>query len=147
VVRIYLDTSVVSAYFDARTPERLRMTRAFWEALEGHEKLCSELTLEEIDSATDELRNKMRELVAAACVVRVDERVEELSRAYVEAGVVPARYVADAVHIAAAVVGGANVLVSWNFDHLVKRSTRLLVSYVNATRGLAALEILAPPEI
>jgi hypothetical protein len=70
-----------------------------------------------------------------------------VAEAYVEAGVVPSRYVSDAVHIAAAVMGGADVLVSWNFAHLVRRSTRLLVGYVNATRGLRALEILAPPEV
>ncbi len=33
----------------------------------------------------------------------------------------------------------------WNFQHLVRRSTQLLVNYVNASRGLPPLEILAPP--
>jgi hypothetical protein len=65
----------------------------------------------------------------------------------VAAGVVPLRYVADALHLAAAVLGGADILVSWNFKHLVWRSTRLLVNYVNASRGLPSLEILAPPEV
>ena len=41
-MRLYLDTSVFSAYYDERTPERLRMTRDFWHVLDRHEKLCSE---------------------------------------------------------------------------------------------------------
>jgi len=65
----------------------------------------------------------------------------------VAAGVVPLRYLADALHLAAAVLGGADILVSWNFQHLVRRSTRLLVNYVNASRGLPSLEILASPEV
>ena len=39
------------------------------------------------------------------------------------------------------------MLVSWNFKHLVKRSTRLLVSYINAKEGLRTIDILAPPEV
>ena len=59
----------------------------------------------------------------------------------------PLRYFAHALHIAAAVLGGADILVRWNFKHLVKRSTRLLVNYINANQGLRTIEILAPPEV
>lgn len=146
-MRLYLDTSVISAYHDPRTPERMRMTRVFWATLDQHDALCSALTLEEVDAAPQESRDKLRQLLAGFTIVPVDNPVRRLAEAYVEAGVVLPRYVSDAVHIAAAVMGGADVLVSWNFTHLVKRSTRLLVAYVNATRGLRALEILAPPEV
>jgi len=41
-MKLYLDTSVFSAYYDERTPERMKMTRDFWPILEKYEKLCSE---------------------------------------------------------------------------------------------------------
>ena len=47
----------------------------------------------------------------------------------------------------AVVFGDADILVSWNFKHLVKRSTRLLVNYINTKKGLRMTEILAPPEV
>jgi tRNA isopentenyl-2-thiomethyl-A-37 hydroxylase MiaE len=31
--RVFLDTSVISAYFDARTPERMAQTRGAWGTL------------------------------------------------------------------------------------------------------------------
>lgn len=147
-LRIYLDTSVFSAFYDERTPERQRLTQQFWATLEEYEVLCSQLVLDELGHVGDPvLREKLIKLTEGCQVLPVGEAEQELARAYVAAGVVPARYIADAIHIAVAVLGGADILVSWNFQHLVRRSTRLLVNYVNAQRGLPPLEILAPPEV
>lgn len=56
-MKLFLDTSVFSAYYDERTPERMHMTRDFWLILQQHEKLCSELTIEELGQAhSKELR-------------------------------------------------------------------------------------------
>lgn len=147
-LRLYLDTSVFSAFYDERTPERQRLTQQFWDSLKEYEVLCSQLVLHELGRVSDlALREKLLGLTSECSVLSVGEAEQELARAYVAAGVVPARYVADALHIAVAVLGGADILVSWNFQHLVRRSTRLLVNYVNARRGLPPLEILAPPEV
>ncbi len=145
-MRLYLDTSVFSAYYDLRTPERLEMTKAFWKELDKHEKLCSELTLEEIGRASAETSQKMLELAGGFKVLSIDAETKTLAEAYIEQGVVPVRYFADALHIASAVLADADILVSWNFHHMVRRGTRLLVNYVNAMKGLRAIEILAPPE-
>jgi predicted nucleic acid-binding protein len=146
-MRLYLDTSVFSALFDTRTPERQAMTKAFWKTLGGHELICSRLTVDEMSRAPDEAAQAMLSLARDVRVVEVGEGVKSLAADYVSQGVVPARHLADAIHIAAAVIGEADVLVSWNFEHMVKRTTRLLVNYVNSTRGMRTIEILAPPEI
>ena len=70
-----------------------------------------------------------------------------MAKKYVDEEVIPSRYFADAIHIAAAVMGKSDILVSWNYRHLVKRNTRLLVNYINNKFGLRFIEILAPPEI
>ena len=36
---IYLDTSVVSAYYNARNPERQKLTKEFWEKLRGYKHM------------------------------------------------------------------------------------------------------------
>ncbi|MEM4382222.1 MAG: PIN domain-containing protein [Candidatus Caldarchaeum sp.] len=147
-LRIYLDTSVFSALHDERAPERQRLTQEFWAKLKEHEALCSQLVLDELGRVGDPvLRGKLLDLAHGCQVLAIGEAEQQLARAYVAAGVVSARYIADALHIAVAVLGGADILVSWNFRHLVRRSTRLLVNYVNAQRGLPSLEILAPPEV
>jgi len=146
-MKLYLDTSVFSAYYDERTPERMRMTRDFWRVLERHEKLCSDLTIEELGQARSGLREKLLGLAQGFTVINLTDEMRELAKLYVREGLVPSKYFADALHIAAAVLGGADILVSWNFKHLVKRSTRLLVNYINANQGLRTIEILAPPEV
>jgi hypothetical protein len=79
--------------------------------------------------------------------ITLTSAMRDLANIYVQAGVVPARYLDDALHITAAVIGDADVLVSWNFKHMVKRNTRLLINYLNAQHGLRNIEILAPPEL
>lgn len=146
-MKLYLDTSVFSAYYDERTPERMKMTREFWPILEQHEKLCSELTIEELGQAHSNLRERLLALTQNFTILNVTDGMRELAEVYVEEGVVPSRYLVDVIHIAAAVLGDADILVSWNFRHLVRRSTRLLVNYINTKQGYRAIEILAPPEV
>ena len=56
---IYLDTSVISALFDDRTPERKRFTYEFWEKLENYRVSVSTVVAEEINATSEELREKM----------------------------------------------------------------------------------------
>jgi hypothetical protein len=53
----------------------------------------------------------------------------------------------DALHVAAAVLTRQDILVSWNFKHLVNRRRRARINDVNITLSLSMLEILAPPEV
>ena len=53
----------------------------------------------------------------------------------------------DALHVAIAVATRQDILVSWNFRHLVNRRRRALVNEVNILTGYPSIEILAPPEV
>ena len=53
----------------------------------------------------------------------------------------------DAIHVAVAVLSRRDVLVSWNFRHLVNRLRRALVNEVNILAGHPTIEIVAPPEV
>jgi len=77
-MKLYLDTSVFSAYYDERTPERMKMTRDFWPILEKYEKLCSELTIEELGQAHSNLRKRLLALTQNFTVLNVTEEMREL---------------------------------------------------------------------
>jgi hypothetical protein len=53
----------------------------------------------------------------------------------------------DALHVAIAVAARQDILVRWNFRHLVNRRRRALVNEVNIVAGYPSIEILAPPEV
>ncbi len=64
-MRIYLDTSVPSTYFDARTPERQEATQKFWlKAIAEDELFISDMVLLEISNTPSlEKKEKMLDLV------------------------------------------------------------------------------------
>jgi predicted nucleic acid-binding protein len=99
-MKLYLDTSVFSAYYDERTPERMKMTRDFWPSLEQHEKLCSQLVIEELGQAHPNLKEKLLALTQNFTILHITDRMRDLAENYVGEGVVPSRYFADAIHIA-----------------------------------------------
>jgi len=73
--------------------------------------------------------------------------VERLADAYLAAKVLgPARR-ADALHVAAATVGGADVIVSWNFQHIVNYQRIHGFNGVNVLNGYRELAIYSPLEM
>lgn len=77
----------------------------------------------------------------------VNEQVRTLAKRYVEADIFPESIVTDALHVAAAVLSRCDVLLSWNFKHLVNRRRRAAVISLNVTLGLPSIEFVAPPEL
>jgi hypothetical protein len=50
--KLYLDTSVASAYFDERNPRRMEITHAFWlQTVQEYDLSVSEVTIREIVDA------------------------------------------------------------------------------------------------
>jgi predicted nucleic acid-binding protein len=49
---IYLDTTIISALFDDRTPERKRHTESFWSKLTEYNVHISDLVIDEINGAS-----------------------------------------------------------------------------------------------
>lgn len=147
-LRLYLDTSVFSAYCDPRVPDRQLTTQAFWATLDEFDAATSDLAVQELAQAADQsLQDRFRQLLAGVRVHPVTEEMTELARRYIDAGVFTAVTFNDALHVAAAVLTRQDVLVSWNFRHLVNRRRRAEINQVNVSHGLPSMEILAPPEV
>ncbi len=75
------------------------------------------------------------------------EEMRNLAGQYVQAGTFTAVNHGDALHVAAAVLTQQDVLLSWNFKHLVNRRRRAQINQDNISLGLPTIEIVAPPEI
>ena len=147
-LRVYLDTSVFSAYLDERLPDRQAETVEFWERLAHFEVTTSEMCRTEMEATPDETRRaELLELLGGIGVYEVTEEMQQVAWHYVEAGIFTDLMLRDAIHLAAAVLGGADVLVSWNFRHLVNRRRRVMVAEANAQLDLPSIEIVAPPEM
>ena len=145
--RIYVDTSVIGGCEDDEFRDASR--RLFERFREGRATLVlSALTLRELENAPEQVRAvldqvppKHRETVADL------GGSESLAQAYIDAGAIAPSSRADAVHVALATLCGADVLVSWNFRHMVNWQRIRSYNEVNVDWGHNAIDIRTPREI
>lgn len=151
--KIYLDTSVISFYFAEDAPEKMAITRQFFEEVladSNYEIYLSYLVIDELSNTTDiELPSKLlgfaQELSAE--ILKQNEEVGEVAKLFVQENIIPVKYQDDAIHLALALVNGMDYIVSWNFKHLVKPKTRKSVRAFAIKEGYKEIEITTPEEV
>ena len=77
---IYLDTTIVSALFDKRTPERMTQTKQFWDHINDYHVFISELVVDEIMGASQSLRDQMLEKISNFTVLPITDDAHFLCR-------------------------------------------------------------------
>jgi predicted nucleic acid-binding protein len=147
-VKVYLDTSVISALFDGRNPDRQFETKRFFESLENLDVFASAITVAEIRGTADpEQRAAMLEFLANFEVLPITEEARQLGNEYLKGGAIPPASANDAYQIAIAVLNEMDVVLSWNFKHIVRRRTKTTVQMINASKRLRSIDIMSPPEL
>jgi len=145
--RIYLDTSVFGGYFDKEFEYWTRIL--FNRIIEGkYIILYSKLTDAELANAPDPVKNLLFKIPENHIeVIEILEEAKELANKYVTENVVGKSSMADCIHIALATIYDADVLVSWNFKHIVNLSRIRGYNSINYRLGHKILEIRTPREI
>jgi len=145
--RIYIDTSVLGGCEDK---EFLEYSRRLMECfIRGDFVLVvSSLTVQELDAAPEKVRAHLKKVPEEHIeALQLNEEASELAEAYISEGVVSEKFRADAQHIAIASVARVDVLVSWNFKHIVNLYRIQGYNSVNLRRGYPLVEIRAPREV
>lgn len=146
MLRIYVDTSVIGGCFDA---EFSAWSEALFEEFSAGLKipLISDITLQELESAPVEVRFKIDMIEHQIEYVYFDQEVEKLALEYLKEKVVSEKYLLDAQHIALASIVRTDVLVSWNFKHIVNLNRIRLYNSVNMKQGYPLIDIRSPREV
>lgn len=145
--RVYVDTSVIGGCEDTEFSDESRSF--FHHVRQGRFLvLVSELTYFELQRAPDSVR-RILDGLSEDCVgqVAIDAEVESLAQAYIDAGALPVSRRADATHVAAATVARADLILSWNFQHIVNFNRIHKFKGVNIQNGYPAIEIYSPMEL
>ena len=145
--KIYLDTTIISALFDKRTPERMFQTQQFWKQINEYDVYISDLVIDEIKGASQPLQDLMMEKVSEFSILPITADVEHLADMYLKSEIFPDKYSDDALHTAVTSANNIGILLSWNFTHLVKIRTRRMVALTNAIHNYIPVEIISPPEL
>lgn len=145
-LRVYIDTSVLGAVFDEEFKEATTMF--FEQASDGRFRLVlSSLVEDEIADAPEDVRVFYDNLAAHAEIVTPTSEAVMLQQAYLGAGVVTQKWADDALHVATAATFECDVIVSWNFRHIVHLDKKRKYNGVNALHGYNSIDILTPAEV
>ena len=145
--RIYVDTSVIGGCCD---PEFQDWSRGLLSDFQAGTFLLflSELTDAEIQDAPEDVQNIYTEF--RECTDRILELTSEaieLADTYLNHNILTQNFRNDARHIAIATIAGADLLVSWNFKHIVHFEKIQRFNAVNIEMGYKTILIYSPREV
>ena len=146
-VVVYVDASVIGGCLDAEfSADSLALWREF---ADGRLVLAvSAHTLRELQGAPDAVREQLAAIPDANRILVGDlSEAFDLAEAYLGRGVVGPGSRADAIHVALATASRCDVLVSWNFRHIVNLNRIRLFQSVNIECGYGPIEIRTPREV
>lgn len=146
IIKVYADTSVYGGVFD---DEFKHASRSFFDMVQsGAYALCvSDVVHQELVVAPENVKRLFHELFPLCQVLDVDENVLELQQAYMAEGILTEKWYDDALHVALATVSGCDVIVSWNFKHIVNFKKIPLFNAVNVLKGYRPIAIHSPLEV
>lgn len=150
-IKYYLDTTIFNFVFAEGDTEKKDLTVKLFKDLPSISNgiYISDEVIREINRAPEPRKSQLVGQLEETnpLLLEVDIEAEELAERYVKEGIIPERYRSDAVHIAVAVINGIEVIVSWNFEHIVKLKTRVMVNGINRLLGYHEIEICSPEEV
>jgi predicted nucleic acid-binding protein len=146
-MRVYIDTSVIGGLFDV---EFEKSSREFFALVESGDivLVVSELIQAELLRAPEIVRAQLTKYSKKQIeIVELTEEAVNLADLYIAERVVGATSRADCQHIAIATISRVEVLVSWNFKHIVNLRRIRGYNSVNLRNGYPLLEIRTPMEV
>lgn len=147
-IRVYLDTSVVSYLDQQDAPEKMAETKEAWERIKDgdYEVFISTLVIDELQKCREPKRalllNFLRQIKFT--ILEVNEETVRLAEKFIDFGVLKKKSFEDCQHIAAAILSNCDIIVSWNFKHIVNVKTIRGIKVVTTLEGYKDILIYPP---
>ncbi len=145
--RIYPDTSVIGGCHDKEfAPWSNGLMKDF--RLRNYIPVVSDLTFEELTNAPELVKQTLEKLVEYGPeVIEISDDALNLAEIYIKRKILSPKFRDDARHIALATTANVDVLVSWNFKHIVHYDKIRLFNAVNLEQGMKTIDIYSPREV
>ncbi len=145
-VIVYADTSVYGGVFDDEFAEP--STEFFNLVRSGTFTLCmSEIVHQELADAPAEVKTLFQEMLPYCRLLVIGPEALALQEAYLAENILTKKWYDDALHVALATVTDCDVIVSWNFQHIVNFRKIPLFNAVNVLKGYRQIAIYSPLEV
>lgn len=146
-IRVYCDTSVFGGVLDE---EFAAATKRFFDGVKKgrYMILVSPVILDELSRAPRRVQQVLEGLPESSVETpAVSDEARRLGQAYLTAGVLGQASRGHATHVATASVAGADLILSWNFRHIVNYERIQKFNAVNLLNGYRALDVRSPQEL
>jgi len=147
-LKIYLDTSVISHLDQDDVPEKMEQTKKVWDILKTgkYEVIISDLVLAEINECREPKKGILQEYLAQINYERINitKETEEIAQEIIEEGILNQKSFDDCLHIASAILSDCNIIVSWNFKHMVNVDTINGIRKITFVKRYNNIDIYAP---
>jgi len=147
-LKIYLDTSVISYLHQPDAPDKMSDTLALWEEIKAgeYQAVISEVTTMELMDCTEPKRSIMADYLneVAFEVLAINREINDLAQEIIRRGILTPKSIDDCTHIAAAIINNCDIIVSWNFKHLVNIRTINGIREITVSNHYKSIDIYTP---
>ena len=152
MVRVFVETTIPSFYFETRRDRRSldwrAQTRLWWDRYRrSYGLVTSELVLVEYLRAPASKSARAASFFDGVEVLPIPAKFEEVVSCYIGERVMPADAGGDAAHLAMASLHGVDVILTWNCRHLANANKAPHIRAVNDRLGLPTPIIATPFEV
>jgi len=145
-IQVYADTSVYGGVFDEEFADASSLF--FDQVRSGDFTLyISDVVHKELIVAPDNVNGLFEEILPYCRLAEISENTLELQQSYIKEGILSEKWYDDALHVAIATVADCDVIVSWNFKHIVNFQKIPMFNAVNVLNGYKPIAIHSPMEV
>ena len=147
IPRVYIDTSVIGGCFDDEF--------SYWSKIlvsnfkfKHFKPVLSDIVANEINHAPTHVIKKYAEIISYGAELLIsNSQSAELVKHYRSHKILSDKFTDDMMHIALATIAEVDILVSWNFKHIVHYDKIYQFNAINIKKGYKPLAIYSPREV
>ncbi len=144
--KLYIDTSIIGGCFDDIFEQHSKLLIEQIKA-NKYEAYISDITLDELEMAPQNVTEEYLRLKPYLSILNLNNLAERLAHDYRIHGGFSHKLLSDMRQIALATVHELDVIVSWNFKHMVNPNRVFVYNSINERAGYKPIQICSPSKL
>lgn len=151
IPKLFIETTVFNFYFEGKQGQKQKDAISLFEEISKgrYEAHTSQTVIDELKDASGEKSENMKALSGKYIkkMLVPSPEARRMAGIYITKGIIPAKYIEDALHIATATVNSLDFMVSFNQGHIVKTKTMIGIGFANLREGYRQIGLSTPTEV
>lgn len=149
---VYIETTIPSAYFERRPQPTLmarrEWTRRWWDEHRSRYDLVTSTSVrDELSQGNHPDKTEKLALIGELEILEFSPAISDIVQVYLNHFIMPRNPATDAMHLALASYHKADILLTWNCEHLANANKTGHIRRVNALLDLHVPMIVTPLEL